>query len=56
MNLSMIDIKSWVNKDYIIQFSIKSRKGKIQNRQIKIVNTTSTIVFSLAVWLVSFFV
>ena len=31
----MIDLKSQVNKNYIIQFSIKSRKGKVLNRQIQ---------------------
>ena len=31
----MMSIKSWVNTEYIILFSIKCKKGKIQNRQIQ---------------------
>ena len=31
----MIGIKYWVNKDYTIQFGIKSRKSKIQIGKFK---------------------
>ena len=31
VNSQMIAIKSWINKYYIIKFSIKSRKGKVPN-------------------------
>ena len=34
-NFQMIGIKSWVNKDYTIQFNIKSRKVEATNRQIQ---------------------
>ena len=32
VNSEMIGIKSWVNKDYTIQFNIKSWKGKAPNK------------------------
>ena len=38
VNSEMIGIKSSVNKDHTIQFSIKSWKGKVLNWQIQIVN------------------
>ena len=34
----MIGIDSQVNKNYTIQFNIKSRKEEVSNRQIQIVN------------------
>ena len=48
VNSEMIGIKSQVNKDFTIQFSIKSRKVKAPNRKIQTANPTSTRCFFLA--------